>query len=115
MEPKSFFPTIKGEIIQNPFREVLTKEYAEAIIMAVSFVLAGVLFFTTPSMAPRLKRFLESLGFFFETSYIQGAVERVFSAFVVTFFISFIGLIIKYFALRRRRPIDWSTIEESRL
>ena len=59
---------------------------------------------TTP-----IEKFLGWLGWTFPSGYVQGGLERTYSAFTVTFFITVLTLLFQYNALRRDRPIRWNS------
>lgn len=107
MEPNHKSATIKGRIIYRPLLALFKyHRTATRVALATSF-LAAVLFVYAPAIAPRLAAGLSWLRAF-DPLYVQGTLERVFSAFLVTFFISLLELFLTWRDYHRRKPVVWN-------
>lgn len=115
MEPMRDHPTILGEIIESAFVEVLRRNRYEVWLIGFTLIGTVALFFTSPPLAPILERFLL---FFHITNYnalyIQNALERTFSAFLVSFAVTLLGVFVKIFEMSRLKPIKWDSDTENR-
>lgn len=111
MEPGKEQHTILGHIIDSAAQEVLRQSTNEKWLVLFTFIAAVGLFVLTPSIAPPISRALNALGMHFEVSYIQGALERTYSAFLVTLTVTLVGLGIRIFDVRRQKPIRWTADE----
>lgn len=116
MEPMRDHPTILGEIIESPWTELLRQNANELYLAGFTFFSSVSLFFLSPILAPRIEDYLIQT---FKTTiynqvYIQGALERTYSAFLVSFAVTLLGLSIKYFNIRHQRPIKWDSDIETR-
>lgn len=109
MESKRDEPTISGQIIDSALKEVYRNDKAEFILMILAAIIAIIGFVYTPSSASYFKNILDHLGGNYEVSYVQGAMERIYSAFLVTFFVTFINIIIKINSVRIDKPIVWNS------
>jgi hypothetical protein len=107
MEPTHKTATILGHLIRWPWVATIRYHRGESLLALVALVTSGTLFWYTPELAEPLTRFLARLKTF-QPSYVQGALERTYSALLVTFAITAIELLIKYIELRRGRPIMWN-------
>lgn len=109
MESKRDEPTISGQIIDSALKEVFRNDKAEFILMILSAGIAIVGFIYTPSYAPYFKNILEHIVGTYDVLYVQGAMERIYSAFLVTAFVTFINIIIKINSVRLDKPIVWNS------
>jgi len=107
MEPTHKTATILGHLIRRPLVATIKYHRGESLLALVTLATSAALFWYTPELAEPLTRFLDRLKTF-QVPYIQGALERTYSALLVTFAITAIELLIKYIELRRVRPIMWN-------
>ncbi len=107
MEPGNKTVTILGHIIRDPFRAMLRYNWRKFALGTATLLIAVILFWFSPSLAAPLQQILNIVKFF-EVDYLQGALERTYSAFLVTFAVTFIELAMRYADLRRMRPIVWN-------
>ena len=114
METKRDIPTIRGEIITSAFRELARRHWPEMIIALLTFAISAVLFFLTPRIAAPTHTWLRQLGFGFTLPYVSGAFERIYSAFLVTFFITSLTLFVNLIVIYRSKPIKWNSEIEPR-
>jgi hypothetical protein len=119
LEPTRDTPTITGEVIEAPMSEVIRKSRNEVALIIFTFLGALFLFFLTPTLAPGVQKFLSGLvspayAQGYTLIYVQGALERTYSAFLVTFSVSVIGLLTKIFELWRLKPVKWIMDIESK-
>lgn len=117
MEPNHGHPTIVGIIIERPLLVILRQELAEAVIglAAISVVLV-LLFFANPLagfLVDALKR-IDILPAGYGIVAMNGALDRLDTAFMVTAFVAFMQLIMKWIKLRKNRPILWNEGIESK-
>jgi hypothetical protein len=114
IEPGHGHATILGHLIKSPFRELVKTYPRESSLAVITFLVSLTLFWITPDLAPVLTKELQRIKDF-QTSYIQGALERTYSAILVTFFLTTVDLAIKFRQLWIGRPIIWNAgIEPSR-
>jgi hypothetical protein len=114
MEPGHGHPTILGHIVRHPFSIVVNTYPGESVLAFITLAISAILFWWTPNCAPWLTAVIAHLKPF-PPAYIQGALERTYSAFLVTFFVTVIDLSSKYREFRRVRPILWNAgIEPNR-
>jgi hypothetical protein len=116
MEPMRDHPTILGEIIDSPLRETIRQNTNEIYLALFTFVGSVTLFFLSPVLAPLIQNFFVQTfqTNIYDVDYIRGALERTYSAFLVSFAIAALGLSIRYFDLRHQQPIKWDPDIESR-
>lgn len=107
MEPNHKSATIKGRIIYRPFLALFRYHRTATRVALAALALAAMLFVYAPAIAPRLAA---GLAWFkaFDTGYVQGTLERVFSAFLVTFFVSLLELFLTWRDYHRRKPVIWN-------
>lgn len=114
IEPGHGHPTILGHLIRHPFRELLKTYPRESTLAVITLFVSLMLFWKTPDFAPILTGWFQHLKQF-QVTYIQGALERTYSAILVAFFLTSVDLGIKFWQLRVGRPIVWNAgIEPSR-
>ena len=114
MEPGNKTVTILGHLIRRPLAAIPKSYHGKSILAASMFLLATSLFLFSPDLARPVQRILSTVKSF-DVLYIQGALERTYSAFLVTFAITMLELYMKYIELRRLRPIVWNAgIEPTR-
>jgi len=114
MEPGHGHATILGHIVQHPVRVLFRTYPGEVLIASTTLLLFCVLFWLTPDLAAPIAAFLSHFRQF-SAEYVQGALERIHSALLVTSFVTFIDLFIKFREFRRVRPIMWNAgIEPSK-
>lgn len=114
-EPAKRSPTIEGHIIRSATVETFRERTYEFLLMILTLGFSVILFFFTPTIvAPWLLGITNSLtsrfALIFTQAYIQGALERVFSATLVTSMVTAIGILFRILQLRRLKPIKWDTI-----
>lgn len=115
MEPKRDHPTMLGEIIDSAIVEGLRQSKYDSVIILFTLFGSIGLFFGSPILAPVLHDFLNWLRITgYDAKYIQEALERTYSAFLVSFFISGLGVLTRIFNLRQSKPIIWDTDLESK-
>jgi len=111
MEPLRDHPTIRGEIIESALSEVVKDNRNEVVLIIFTLVGSVFLFFATPYLAPVLQtflvKFLNVVGY--SKDYIQGALERTYSAFLVSFAVTLLTVLTKAFEISRFKPIRWDT------
>jgi hypothetical protein len=107
MEPGHGHPTIIGQLVRHPLASLFKNNPGESALALVTLAIAVVMFWKTPEFAPALTAWLAHFKTF-KPEYIQGVLERIYSAFLVTFFVTLMDLIIRYRELRRGRPIVWN-------
>lgn len=107
MEPGHHHPTIIGYVIHRPLKALLKQHPGESIMAFSTGLAALALFLFSPELAKPLAAFLEHIKHF-EVAYIQGALERVYSAFLVTCTVTIIDLVVRYRALKYGLPILWN-------
>lgn len=117
MEPHRSVPTILGETVGTSFLTVLgtviRKNRQDVILVLFTLLGSVLLFFSTPFLAEYLSNSLSRLigeanAQVYNADYIKGALERTYSAFLVTFFVSTLNLATRAFDLWRKRPIGWT-------
>jgi hypothetical protein len=106
-EPKRDNATIAGTTIRSAREEVMRDNKNEVRLAIFTFLGTVLLFVATPSLAPIMQPWVAWLGPGFTVQYVQGFLERVASAFVVTLAYSIINLIVKMLDVRRTKPIRW--------
>lgn len=115
MEPKRDHPTMLGEIIESASVEGLRQSKYDLVLIAFTLLGSIGLFFGSPLLAPVLYSLLSWLGITeYDALYIQGALERTYSAFIVSFFVASLGILTKIFDLQKSKPIKWDTDLESK-
>ncbi len=115
MEPKRDHPTMLGEIIESASIEGLRQSKYDLVLIAFTLFGSIGLFFGSPLLAPVLYDLLNWLGITgYDVEYIQGALERTYSAFIVSFFVTGLGILTKIFDLQKSKPIKWDTDLESK-
>lgn len=114
MEAHRDIPTIRGEIVHSSTAELVRRHWPELVIALVTFVISSLLFLNTPRIASPTQSWLAARGFTFTLEYVRGTFERVYSAFLVTFFITTLTLLIQWIAIYRRKPITWNSGIEPR-
>jgi hypothetical protein len=115
MEPKRDHPTMLGEIIDSASAEGLRQSKYDIVIILFTLLGSIGLFFSSPYLAPVLHDFLSWLGISgYDTKYIQEALERTYSAFLVSFFIAGLGVLTRIFDLHQSKPIKWDMDLESK-
>lgn len=107
MEPNHSHPTILGHLTRKPMRTLFKHQAGESILAVLAFSLSILLFLFTPDWAPIVTQILLPIKTF-DQQYIQGLLERIYSALIVTFFITTLDLAVKYRDLYRNRPILWN-------
>lgn len=107
MEPNHSHATILGHLVRKPLNTLIRHHPGESFLVASALILSLLLFWYTPDWAPSLTQLLIPLKKF-EPQYVQGLLERVYSALLVTFFITALDLAVKYRELYRNRPILWN-------
>jgi hypothetical protein len=114
IEPGHGHATILGHLIKSPLRELIKTYPRESSLAVITLLTSLILFWITPDFAPVLTKWLQRIKDF-QISYIQGALERTYSAILVTFFLTIVDLAIKFRQLWIGRPIIWNAgIEPSR-
>jgi len=114
MEPAHKTATILGNIIRRPLRAVFKYHQKETLLAVFTLVTSVLLFWYAPDLAPPLTKTLATLKSF-KVEYIQGALERTYSALLVTFAVTGVQLLLRYFEFRKSRPIMWNAgIEPTR-
>jgi hypothetical protein len=106
LEPHRDNATIVGHIVQSATRELIKTYYGEIATAVVTFVIALYLFFAAPSLAPKAQAWLFRS---YDIGYVQGAIERIYSAFLVTAFVTGLDLGMKWFEFKKDRPIRWNS------
>jgi hypothetical protein len=107
MEPHRDHPTIQGEIIYSALSEVLQRNSNQRIMMIIAMIISGTLFIYSPQLAPIIQPLFTWINPLMTVGYIQGALERTYSAFLVTFIVTFFTFAIQVFQLRKQKPIIW--------
>lgn len=107
MEPGHGHATIRGDIVQNPLRTVIRENFTETVIAVFTFIFSLFFFFFAPKLALWITSVLNMI-FDFNVLYIQSAIERTDTAFLVTFAVTAINLIMRWLQLRRTKPIKWN-------
>ena len=104
-----------GEIIESASVEGLRQSKYDLVLIAFTLLGSIGLFFGSPLLAPVLYSLLSWLGITeYDALYIQGALERTYSAFIVSFFVASLGILTKIFDLQKSKPIKWDTDLESK-
>jgi hypothetical protein len=107
-------PTLEGDIIRNPWREVTRENPGELAIVSFTFIISLLLFLFTPDLAPKLAGYFVAINPQFTETYIQGTLERIYSAFFVTFSITLFGLAVRARNLKQFMPIKWGPFNPPR-
>lgn len=119
IEPGERNATIFGEIIESPLRDLIKKNRSEYRLALLFFFSSFLLLIFTPTLAIWLEPlavWVQSiLEYFFNPDvipeytslYIQGTLERLYSALFVTSIVTAANLIYKFLDIRRTRPINW--------
>lgn len=114
MEPHHKTATIRGHLVRSAIGATWKYYAAERNLALVTLGIALMLFWNTPQLAPPLTDFLARFKTF-DNAYVQSAIERISSAFLITAAVTMLELTIKFFDLRRAKPIMWNAgIEPSR-
>lgn len=119
MEPGQSMPTIKGEIVESVWKEIYKSNRREVLLSIIFFSVAFLLLVFSPTMAiafnPTALFFENVLKSFlnpnivpnYTVDYIQGALERTYSALFVSSVVSIAGLATKVFDIVKTMPIKW--------
>jgi hypothetical protein len=103
MEEERDEPTIIGTIVSPTAARLIKDNWGETFILLITFLLSAWLFFKGPTLANRIAPWLGQAE-----DYTRSAVERVYSAFFVTFCITLFTLAIRWVELLRFKPIRWN-------
>lgn len=117
LEPHQHTPTINGRIISSAIKEAITDDRIDELVALSTGIAALVLFLVTPYMADHvadvINAFTERIySRSYTDAYISNAMERLFSALLVTSMVTFISFAARVFSLRRFKPIKWSNIAD---
>jgi len=119
MEPKETSPTIVGTVIESVWTELYETNRKEVLLATSFFFIAFILLIFTPTIAPAIqphgRLFENALKTFinpkivpvYSVDYVQGALERTYSALFVSSVVSFAGLTTRLFDIVRTQPIKW--------
>lgn len=99
--------TIRGDIVQKPLKTVIYENVAETLIIFITFIFSVLLFLFAPKIAENIYDAMKPTELFTK-QYVQGFIERVDSALLVTFAIALINISLKYIQLRKTKPIKWN-------
>src|SRR5262245_32223361 len=111
LEPGRDEPTIEGTIVNKAFVAAVRRSSDSTIISVLFGSLALTLFFFAREVATVISGRLSSK---YSVDYVEGAIERMFSALLVTSLVAGLGVLIRYLELRRTRPIEWDVLTGSR-